>query len=200
MSKKKIPKQISSVLAVDEVIEKMFDLNDCKVYATDKRLLTLKGRTIKDYDYTHISSIEYSSKRHWGLLVFGIILVFGGVLIASASGVPIALALSAIGFIFIFLAAFMKSEWVEIRVVGVPNPVKYKGSRHELDSLLQIIRQKRTIKHEAPPETRHQALPSETKDVDSIDKIRRLAKLKDDGIISQEEFEQKKNELLTNLR
>ncbi len=75
MTSKKLPKQLKSILTDDETVERSFDLTGCRVYATDKRLVELAGRTIRDYDYSHISSIAYSSKRYWWLIVFGMIIM-----------------------------------------------------------------------------------------------------------------------------
>ena len=66
MSKEAIPKNILKLLTEDETIEKSFDLQNCEVYATNKRLFRVEGRSIRDFDYTHISSVEYISKRYWG--------------------------------------------------------------------------------------------------------------------------------------
>jgi len=55
-------------------------------------------------------------------------------------------------------------------------------------SLLQLISQKQATKPEAKER--------EIKDIDSIEAIRKLAELRDQGILTQEEFEQKKKKLL----
>lgn len=50
----------------------------------------LEGRTVRYFDYTHISSIEYSSRRYWWLIVFGIIFIVAGIFIGQIMGVVIA--------------------------------------------------------------------------------------------------------------
>ena len=190
MKDKKRLKKIEGILTEDETIEKSFDLEGCQVYATDKRLLMLEGRTIRDFDYTHISSVAYSSKRYWWLILVGIanaaILMF----LADTFGFgDVGMVVGAIvGLIFIITGILAKSEWVEANVVGIPKPIKYKGERQDLDSLLKIIRQKRA--------TEHTASQKETKDSDFIDTIRKLAELRDKGILTQEEFEEKKSKIL----
>jgi hypothetical protein len=186
MANQAIPKNIRSLLTENETIEKRFDLKGCKLYATDKRLLRTEGRSITDFDYAHISSIMYSSKRYWWLIVPGIVLMIIGAFVGSYAGI----ALIIIGFIFIIAGAIAKSEWVEANVVGVPKPVKFEGSRQDLDSLLQIVRQKRIVKPTVGK--------IETKVVDIAETIRKLAELRDEGIITQEEFEEKKSKLLRN--
>jgi len=189
MKKQGIPKQIQNILTEDEIIEKRFNLKGCQVYSTNNRLLVLEGRTIRDFDYAHISSIAYSSRRYWWLIGFGIIFIIAGVYIRQIVGVEIAaIAGGLIGLILIIAGAVSKSEWIEANVVGVTKPRTFKGSRDNLDSLLQIIRQKQ------PAETF--IGETEAKVVDFTETIRKLAELRDDGIITQEEFEQKKSQLL----
>ena len=189
-----IPRRILDVLTEDEVIEKSFDLKDCQIYATDKRLLEVTGQAIRDYDYTHISSVAYTSKRYWWLIVLGIVLMVVGVIASNVVGTDERMAIVTvgviIGLILIVIGAVKKSEWVETNVVGVPKSVKYKGERQDLDSLLQIIRQKRTTKPDIGK--------TETKSTDFADTIRKLADLRNEGVITEEEFEEKKSKLLRN--
>jgi len=177
------PQQIQNTLTRDEVVEKAFGLKGCLVYATGKRLLVLKGRTIRDYDYVHISSVAYSSKRYWWLIAVGVILIIVGVLFR-----PLMVILGGIGLVLAICGAVLKSEWVEVNVVGVSEVPKFKGPRQRLDSLLQIIREKRDAQS-----VTGQAV---TKAIDSIEAIRKLSELRDDGIITEEEFEEKKSKLL----
>ncbi|MFC1862164.1 SHOCT domain-containing protein [Chloroflexota bacterium] len=190
MKSKKLPKQIQSALTDDETVERSFNLKGCKVYATSKRLLELTGRTVRDYDYTHVSSIAYSSKRYWALLVFGIIAVIAGIYSFGDTDGTIFWVLIGIGCFLIILGVFRKSEWVEVNIVGVQNTVEYKGSRDELDSLLQIVRQKRLTESTSDNKG--------SKGIDYIETIRKLAELRDEGIITQDEFEEKKHRILQN--
>lgn len=191
--KKKLPKQIQSILTTDETIEKTFDLKGHRVYATSKRLLDLAGRRVQDYDYAHISSIAYSSKRYWWLIALGIIVIIAGIYFGNNIEEIIVWASVGMGCLFIILGIFIKSEWVEVNVVGVNERVKYKGSRDALDSLLQIVREKRLTEQAV-----QQKETTDTKKLDFIETIRKLAELRDDGIITQEEFEEKKSKILKN--
>ncbi len=188
MKDKKRLKKIEGILTKDETIEKSFDLEGCQVYATDKRLLILEGRTVKDFDYTHISSVAYSSKRYWEYIIIGILVVAIGWFVGEMLGDIARIAGAIIGLILVIIGIIAKSEWVEANVVGVPKPIKYKGSRQDLDSLLKIIRQKRVAEHTAGQK--------ETKDSNFVETIRKLAELRDEGIITQEEFEKKKSKIL----
>lgn len=189
MASRKLQKKIQSVLTSDETIEANFRLRDCEVYATNKRLLELKGRSVRDYDYAHISSIQYTSKRYRSLIVLGTIFLIAGVSAAVAVA-PALLALAGIGLIFIIAGIFKKSEWVELYIVGVSDSRRYKGSKDALDSLLRIVRQKRL----SGPTSGQK----ETRAVDFTETIRKLAELRDQGIITEDEFEQKKGKLLRN--
>lgn len=189
--KQKIPRQIRQILAQNETIERRLDLVGCKVYATNQRLLKLEGRTVRDFEYNHISSVEYSSKRHWWLIVIGIMTAiigfFAGDMILGLQG---AITGVIIGIIPVILGIMSKSEWIETNIVGVhDSPIIYKGNGQHLDILFQIIRQKRLTENEPDH--------LETKQADFTDTIRKLAELRDDGIITTEEFEEKKKKLLS---
>jgi len=196
MKKQKIPKQVEGILDEDETIEESFDLKGCHVYATDRRLLMKQGRTVRDFDYAHISSVAYSSKHHRGLVIPGILLcVLGGWLLGTllstgigSAGIGFATIIALIiGGVLILSGLTGKSEWVEINVAGVASLIKFAGSRQDLDSLLHIIRQKRT--------TKPAISKTETKGIDVADTIRKLADLRNEGVITEEEFEEKKSKL-----
>jgi len=196
MKKQKIPKQVEGILDEDETIEESFDLKGCHVYATDRRLLMKRGRTVRDFDYAHISSVAYSSKHYWGRVIPGILLcVIGGWLLGTLlstgignAGIGFATIIALItGSVLILSGLTGKSEWVEINVAGVASPIKFAGSRQDLDSLLHIIRQKRT--------TKPAISKTETKGIDVADTIRKLADLRNEGVITEEEFEEKKSKL-----
>jgi hypothetical protein len=192
--KKNLPKQIQRILTTDETIEKSFDLKEGhRVYATNKRLLDLVRRRVQDYDYAHISSIAYTSKRYWWLIALGIVVIIAGVYFGNIFEEIIVWASAGMGCLLIILGMFVKSEWVEVNVVGVNKHVKYKGKRDALDSLLQVVREKRL-----PEQAVQQKETTDTKKLNFIETIRKLAELRDDGIITQEEFEEKKSKILRN--
>ena len=183
-------KKIEGILTKDETIVKSFDLKNCQVYATDKRLLRLEGRTVRDFDYAHISSVEYSTKRYWGLIIVGLVIgaigFFAGEMIGDIDEPRIVGTI--IGIILVIIGIIAKSEWVEVNVVGVRNPQQFKGSRQDLDSLLKIIREKQA----------NESITSqkEINEGDFTDTLRKLAELRNEGIITQEEFEEKKGKIL----
>lgn len=156
----KLPKQIQNILIEDEVIKKSFDLKGCQVYATEKRLLVIEGRTVRDFDYAHIPSIAYSSKGRRGLVAFGTVLLIIAfslpfVRYVGVHSGPWEMAILIVpGLTLIVAGIILKSERVEINVVGISSPIKFRGSRQDLDSLLQIIRQKRMVRHVAETETK----------------------------------------------
>jgi hypothetical protein len=95
-----------------------------------------------------------------------------------------------IGIIFIIIGIFYKTEFIATNVIGVDSPIVYKGHRQELDSLLKIIREKQNT-----TQSRDITVSNEQ---DFTVTLRKLAELKDEGIITQEEFENKKTQILGN--
>ena len=74
-----------------------------------------------------------------GVILFIIAWIFGNL---KAPGESIAI-LCLVGIICIILGIFLKKEWLEIVVLGFSTPIKFEGSRSDLDHLLKIIREKR---------------------------------------------------------
>ncbi|MEW6141914.1 MAG: SHOCT domain-containing protein [Chloroflexota bacterium] len=193
MVTEKLPKQVSGILAQDEKVESIFDLDTCIVYSTNTRLITQVGRRIQDYHYNHISSVAHESKRHWMVFAFGIVFILLGTVFLVPAGTFRSLGGPSIGLGLILFVVFMlhRPEWVEVHVVGVHNPLKLTGSRKGLDSLLRTIREKRA--------TLSPSASTSTQSPDVSEQIRRLAQLKEEGILTEQEFEQKKAELLKKI-
>ena len=136
--------RLQQILVGNETVENTFSLKGVELYATNRRLITIQGRTIRDFDYNHISSVAYSSKRYWALIIFGILLVAIGVAVGLLlDAMEVMMGFLGVGLILMIIGVILKPEWVEVNVVGLPEPVKFGGSKQDLDSLLQIIRQKR---------------------------------------------------------
>jgi len=189
MKDKDVPQQIRNILARDELVEKDFRVKGRRLYATSRRLLELKGHTIRDFDYAHISSVAYTSKRYLWLIGVGIaLIILGAVLRSLLDFEPFLWSFLVIGVVFIIIGALVREEFVEANVVGVPDPIKYEGSRQTLHSLMQLIGEKQA----AGPAAKEK----ETREIDSVEAIRKLAELRDQGILTQEEFEEKKRKLL----
>ncbi len=143
-----IPEDIEKWLAEDEIIEKSFKLRDRTVYASGKRLLMKKGDVIRDFDYGHISNIEFKKERGLGPLYSGIFLIIGvgflsriGVLDVQLSA-PIGVFFLLLG-LFLIITVFTRGEIVELTVAGLALPLKLKGEKSELDSLFEFIKEKR---------------------------------------------------------
>ena len=136
--------RLQQILVDNETVENTFSLKGVELYATNQRLITIQGRTIRDFDYAHISSVAYSSKRYWGLIVGGILIaVFGVAGGQFLDTVEIAIGSLGVGLVLIIIGALVKPEWVEVNVVGLSDPIKFSGSKKDLDSLLHTMRQKR---------------------------------------------------------
>jgi hypothetical protein len=142
-----IPKEIEKYLVKDEIIEKEFELGGrfsrYKAYASNKRLFISRGGSIRDIDYNHIASIELKQERHVGVAIMGLVLLGGGVAGVVRYEVTFGWALVAFGAI-IFLLSLGKTQYIELAVTGVRDPVNLSGHGSELDSLFKVVREKRT--------------------------------------------------------
>ena len=142
-----IPQQIKNLLTEDESVESLFDLKGCQLYATSERLLMTKGKNIRDFDYAYISSVAYRLERYWQVAVIGIAMMAAGGLLVLFTDTPLTPLLAIIGVICgllcIIAGILIKSEWVEINVVGLSKPIKCEGTRQDLDCLSRLVRQKR---------------------------------------------------------
>ena len=187
--RRKVPRRIQNILAKDELVEKDFHVKGCRLYATSRRLLELKDSTIRDFAYAHISSFAYTSKHHLWLIGIGIAFsIFGAVLNSLLEFEPFLWIFLVIGFVHIAVGALLREEFVAVNVVGVPDPIRYEGPRQTLQSLVQLIGEKQAVEPAAGPK--------ETEGIDFVEEMRKLAELRDQGILTQEEFEEQKRKLL----
>lgn len=177
-----VPQEIQNMLTRHEAIEECFDLRGCKVYATGKRLLVREGRTTKDFDYSHISSVTSSCKHYRWLAVLGALFVALAVYVTAVEATA---ALVSIGVVLMAGGVIIKSPWVQVNVVGMTYPMRFEGSSQTLDFLMQVIRERRY----AQPD-------KEQSGKDFVDTVRRLAELRDQGLITQQEFEENKSRLM----
>ncbi len=141
------PPDIEKYLLEDEVVERSFKLEDYTVYATNYRLFVKIGRRIQDFRYTHISSVGYEVERYYRYIGYGILCLFFGWLlnhIFKIDGTLTGIS-GLIGVILILVGIFGRTEYIEVVVLGLPRPLRLRGSRHELDSLMKIIMERRSI-------------------------------------------------------
>jgi hypothetical protein len=189
MSEEKRLNKINSVLTQGENIEKSFNLNGCRAYATNKRLFRLEGNNIRDFDYNHISSTGYSPKHHWILIILGVLFATAGYYVGDVNDEPaITIGGVVIGMILVLTWIFWKEEIVVTDVIGVEKKIEYRGHRQELDSLLKIIREKKNDAQSYDNKV--------SNNQDFAENLRKLAELKDEGIVDQREFEEKKSQIL----
>lgn len=189
MSEEKRLNKINSVLTQGENIEKSFNLNGCRAYATNKRLFRLEGNNIRDFDYNNISSIGYSPKHHWILIILGVLFATAGYYVGDVNDEPaITIGGLVIGMILVLTWIFWKEEIVVTDVIGVEKEIEYRGHRQELDSLLKIIREKKNAAQSYDNKV--------SNNQDFAENLRKLAELKDEGIVNQREFEEKKSQIL----
>ena len=176
-----IPDNVENILTDDEEIEETYYLQECEVYATNKRLIERRKRRIRDFDYNHVSSISYESKRYWWLLLLGVLVVVVGIWLRESTDNMLFWWIVIIGLAFAIGAVFVRTEWVEISVVGLHSPICYRGDKEELNSLLYIVRQNKTSAS---------VLRKEDEGIGDVAILRQLAELRDKGILTAEEFEE----------
>lgn len=153
-----VPKIIKEYLVQDEIIERHFYLRKRfslrggdNLYASNKRLFHLKGDTIRDISYDHISSIEFRQERNWLAIILGILLLALGCFCiweGSIEWIPFlndsnAWIVLAIGF-FLTIMGIIKSQFIVLSVVGLTNRYPLSGNKTTLDSLFRFVREKKT--------------------------------------------------------
>jgi hypothetical protein len=198
----KVPQKVLDVLISGEMIEDIYALSGRNVYATNKRIIETNGNAIRDYDYTHISSIRYEKLNNWSLLIAGLICIIFAVIIWKINNifdfhmgnvVPIVIGiLGTVGVISIILFFFYKTYLIELNVVGIQNIIHYSGDNKKLQALLKVIRDKKEYLKSvnfSPPMQSNVA----------VDTIKKLGELRDRGLITPQEFEEKKRKLLKDI-
>jgi len=137
----KIPKEIEKYLLKDEIVEQSFKLRGCFVFASDRRLFQKEGKTIRDFTYNHISSIEFKSYRKWLFVVSGAILTAVGIYsLTCYDNFPWLLVILGITT---FIYGFIRREELRLHIVGLSNPIIWEGQSSDLDSLFKLVREKR---------------------------------------------------------
>ena len=136
-----VPKDIKKFLTNDEIVEQQFELNNGKVYASTKRLFIKTHDFIRDISYTHISSIEYRSKRQWLLILVGILALVVWYFLQRDTTLGYSLLFA--GFVLNVVGFLWKKQRVELGVTGLSNPVILLGQKDTLSSLFKLIRERR---------------------------------------------------------
>jgi hypothetical protein len=144
-----VPKEIEKYLTTDEVIEQEFHLRSrfaltgYKVYASNKRLFIMKRVSIKDIDYSHISSIELSQEGSVPAVVVGLLFLVAGVVLACLDLMYWwTWALVGLGLVLLILG-LIRTQVVKLVVVGLRDAETLAGHRSGLDALLKIARERR---------------------------------------------------------
>ena len=137
-----IPKEIEKYLVRDEVIEKQFKLdNNWSAFASTRRIFLKKRCTIRDIDYNHISSIQFTSNPNWAFILAGILSGAVGYFLQQNNTLGWALIFA--GIVLLFVGFFRKKQQVELSIVGLSSEFKFSGHRDTLDSLFRLIRERR---------------------------------------------------------
>jgi hypothetical protein len=142
-----VPRDIEKYLVRDEIVEKEYylrrrlSLTGHKVYASNRRLFIKRRNFVRDVDYGHISSIELKEERDWVAVALGVgMCAIGGVLRWAEWSPWWALGIFGVALVILGL---MKTQSIELAVVGLSYALKMSGHRSELDSLFRLVREKR---------------------------------------------------------
>ena len=136
-----IPKDIEKYLVKDEVVEKQFRLKGQTAYASTSRLFFKKGSTVRDINYSHISSIEFKSNPNWLFLLAGVLAAVVGYFLQPDNTLGWALIFTSV--VLMIGGLVWKSQQVELTVVGMPETWNISGHRDTLDSLFRLVRERR---------------------------------------------------------
>ena len=136
-----IPKNVEKYLVRDEVIEKKFNLRGQTAYASSSRIFFIRGSTVRDIGYTHISSIELKSQPYWLFVLVGVLAVIAGFFVQQDNALGWALVFA--GVVLMIGGLVWKNQHVELSVVGMSEPWKLSGHKDTLDSLFRLIRERR---------------------------------------------------------
>ncbi len=108
-------------------------------YATDRRLIQLKGRGFFDVAYNHITTIEYKRHRRIGISIIGILFVIVGVPLFSNSVMYIGGFLLFIGLILMLVGLISVNLYI-LHTTG-NQEIKFKGGNdEETQNFLKVIR------------------------------------------------------------
>lgn len=144
-----LPTEIEGFLTKDEIVERQFSLKERRVFATNKRLIVKEAGSVRDFSYSHISSIEYKEERLYRQAILPLIMaiILGGIgswMIHLSPWWGWSLIFgSIVAFLGGVAALFLSRQSVELSVIGLTNPIRFEGQADDLDSLLKIIREKR---------------------------------------------------------
>jgi len=132
---------INSYLLENEKIEDEFALlnlnsSQVNIYATNMRLFIKEGRNIRDANYEHISSIQFRRENYlWLSALGGIILLIISIILPFPGNLLIIPAI-----LLLIIGIFYKTEYLEVIIIGLSEPLRFTGNRTGLDSLFKIIR------------------------------------------------------------
>ena len=92
-----VPKEIEKYLIRDEAVEKEFKLDkQWTAYASTRRMFLKKRSTVRDVDYNHISSIQFTSNPNWVFVLAGILSAAVGYFLQQHSALGWALIFAGI--------------------------------------------------------------------------------------------------------
>lgn len=151
-----IPEDVKKYLLKDEVVDKQFELGEHNVFATANRIFVKTGDTVRDINFTHISSIEWQVKRRWEIVIIGIIIIIiilclaqlnppdwdsvikYGRLVYSTQDIIRAFFI-VLGIVLVIFGYRWKIQRLEISVEGISEKQIFKASKSNKDALFTLF-------------------------------------------------------------
>ena len=124
-------------------------------------MFIVRGNTIKDVSYAHISSVESQVKRNWLVVLIGIAIIIGTIYAQQIDNPPTWATFGAWGrmmfshgifgvMFYILLGAVLivigyrrKTDFIKFSVSGLTEIQELSGDKNSLDNLSKLINERR---------------------------------------------------------
>lgn len=171
-----IPEDIQKYLVQDEIIDnhlvlKEHDLfNITQVFISANRLLIKSGNDTKDIRFSHISSLKLYAKRHWFIVIIGIVFIVGTLYARQIDNPPYWATIGPwgrlmydqgsfggwfyyiIGGILIILGLLWTSPSIKFNVAGISEEQVLSGKKDKIDKLFKLVNERRFNQSNINPE------------------------------------------------
>jgi hypothetical protein len=151
-----IPVELQRRLVENEQVDNHFKLPNCEVFTSNYRIF-IKEYGTKDIVYSQVSSVETFVKRNSTLIILGILLVVLELIALQitppswSDRTPFTRILFGefgwicfiVGAILLLFGYFDKVPALKLHVTGLPDQPIFTGRQKDLNTLSQIITQRR---------------------------------------------------------